>query len=371
MHGCAALILAPSLETFRVKAGVSTGQIGVLFTAAAVGYLVGSLLAGRLLAAVPGHHVIAGGLTIAAVMLLALPSTASLVAMVALQVLLGVGGGLVDVAANALVLWTHRGGAVMNALHLCFGIGATVAPVIVGRSLAWTDSLRLGYGIVAVAMLGFAVWAVTLASPTSPHEELDRHIPEGKGPLLVLGVLFFVAYVGIEIGFIGWIFDYGVANGLDRSTEATWLGTAFLAAFTFGRLLSIPLGARVSPRMVMAADLAACTLGMVVLLVGRDSVAAMWVGTIIFGLGTASMFPTMLSLAEPYLPSTGAVTSLFLGGASAGSMTVPWLIGVLIERQGTDMLPVVMLVGTAACGVSVIAFLRLAVRQTARQVRAA
>jgi len=48
----------------------------------------------------------------------------------------------------------------------------------------------------------------------------------------------------------------------------------------------------------------------------------------------ASIFPTMLSLAESRLHITGLVTSLFFVGASSGSMTLPWLIGQLFEPVG-------------------------------------
>jgi MFS transporter, FHS family, Na+ dependent glucose transporter 1 len=358
--GCSTLILAPSLETFRVGAGVSKGAIGVLFTAGAVGYMIGSMVAGRLLASRKAHHVLATGTFIAAGMLVGLTSVHHLAALILLQLGLGAGGGLVDVTGNSVVLWQHKGGAVMNALHLFFGVGATLAPVIVSRSLAWTNSLRAGYLLVAIVLIGFGVWALLLTGPENPHEVGSRGFPAGKMRLVVLGMAFFVAYVGLEVGFIAWIFDYGVAKGLDRNSQASWLGTAFLASFTVGRLISVPMATRLSPRRAMFADLGLCALGMAVMIAGRDALAPMWIGTVIFGLGTASMFPTMLSLVEPYIPSTSAVTSSFLIGSSIGSMTIPWAIGVLIERNGARTLPFTMLVGIVGCTLAVAFFLRSA-----------
>jgi fucose permease len=52
------------------------------------------------------------------------------------------------------------------------------------------------------------------------------------------------------------------------------------------------------------------------------------------GLGMASIFPTMIVLAESRMTVTGAVTGWFLVGSSAGGMTVPWLIGQLFESTG-------------------------------------
>jgi MFS transporter, FHS family, Na+ dependent glucose transporter 1 len=367
--GCSTLILAPSLETFRLGAHVTKGTIGVLFTAGAVGYMLGSMAAGRLLAIRKAHHVLAAGTFIAAATLIGLTAVHHLVALMALQFVLGAGGGLIDVTGNSVVLWEHKGGAVMNALHLFFGIGATLAPVIVSRSLAWTDGLRAGYLVVALTLVAFGVWALLLPGPENPHEVGSRGFPAGRMRLLGLGLCFFVAYVGLEVGFIAWIFDYGVAKGLDRNSQASWLGTAFLASFTVGRLISVPLATRLTPKRTMFTDLGLCTLGMFVMIAGRNSLPPMWIGTIIFGLGTASMFPTMLSLAEPNLPSTSAVTSSFLIGSSIGSMSIPWLIGAAVDRNGTNVLPIAMLIGIAACLAAVLTFLRLAEKLGAATVR--
>jgi MFS transporter, FHS family, Na+ dependent glucose transporter 1 len=357
--GCASLILAPSLETFRVGAGVTKGQIGVLFTAGAIGYLLGSFAAGRLLANRAAHHVLAGGLLLSAAVLVGLTAVHNIVPLIALQIVLGAGGGLVDVTGNSLVLWVHKGGPIMNALHLFFGIGATLAPVVVGRSLAWTDSLRAGYFVVAALLVAFAVWSLVEASPPNPHEVGSRGFPAGKSGLLAIAVMFFVLYVGLEVGFIGWIIEYGVSHGFTRA-KATWLNTAYLASFTVGRAISIPVASRFSPKQVMFSDLGLCVVAMTVMIAGRDSSAMLWVATALFGLGTASMFPTMMSLTEPHIPSTGAVTSALLIGSSIGSMSIPWTIGALIDHLGPTTLPVIMLISTGLCAGVIVLFLRAA-----------
>jgi FHS family Na+ dependent glucose MFS transporter 1 len=51
----------------------------------------------------------------------------------------------------------------------------------------------------------------------------------------------------------------------------------------------------------------------------------------ILGVSMASIFPTMISLAERRMTLTGAVTSWFFVGASSGAMFFPWLMGQLFE----------------------------------------
>ena len=361
--GVATLLLGPSLETFRALTGTTKGTIGLLFTATAIGYLVGSLIVGRVIARRPAHWALAGGLLMVALSVVVIPFERSLLSLALAQALLGFGSAWIDVCGNSLVLWVHRGGPIMNALHLCFAVGATLAPVIVSRSLAWTDGLRAGYLVVAVGLVLSAAIVLRHPSPPNPHDELEARLTRQQRLLAGLGVLFFVAYVGVELGFSGWIFEYGVARGLSHNGAATWLGTAFLGSFMIGRLLSIPLARRVQPYRVLLVDLGVCIGALGLLLVGAEIRATMWVGTIIFGLGTASMFPTMLSLMEPHVPSTGAVTGAYLAGSAAGSMTVPWLIGRLLDSTGPSAMPEVVLAGTVITGAVVIAFQRLAGRR--------
>ncbi len=356
--GSTTLLIGPSLEVFRNGAHVSKSRIGLLFTAAAVGYLVGSIITGQLLKRTKVHTVLSAGLLISAAAIAALSSVHIFWALVFLQALNGFGGALVDVTGNAAVLWIHKGGPVMNALHLCFGIGATLAPLLVSRSLAWTNSLRAAYLFLAAILAVLAVALLLRQGPANPHSAEAKGVPSGKGLLLAIGALFFVFYVGVEFGFAGWIFDYGVARGLDRRTTATWLGTAFLAMFTFGRVLSIPLAKRFTPWQVLLGDCGVCCVALVILLIGRDSVIALWTGTIGFGLGAASMFPSMLSFAEPAIESTSTVTSAFLGGASIGSMIIPVAIGNLLDKSGPTAMPIVVLAGTIACGITIVAFRR-------------
>jgi len=68
----------------------------------------------------------------------------------------------------------------------------------------------------------------------------------------------------------------------------------------------------------------------------------------------ASIFPMMLSFAERRMSITGRITGWFFVGASAGGMTLPWLIGQLFESVGPriTMSAILMdlIVATAAFG---------------------
>ena len=149
--------------------------------------------------------------------------------------------------------------------------------------------------------------------------------------LLGLMVAFLVVYVGAEVGFGGWVYTYALRQNLANETTGAYLTSAFWGAFTVGRLLSIPIAARLRPRWILLGDLLGGVLSLGLILVFPGSVVVLWVGAILLGLFIASIFPTMFTLAERRMTLTGAITSWFFVGASLGAMFFPWLMGQLFE----------------------------------------
>ena len=63
--------------------------------------------------------------------------------------------------------------------------------------------------------------------------------------------VFFVLYVGVELGFAGWVYTYAEDLDIGGSNGAAWLTATFWAFFALGRLLGIPLAAVVPPRRML------------------------------------------------------------------------------------------------------------------------
>jgi fucose permease len=89
-------------------------------------------------------------------------------------------------------------------------------------------------------------------------------------------------------------------------------------------------------------------LAAIALVAARGSGAPVWIATIVFALGLAPQFASMIAFASEHLPLTGAATSWFLAASAIGGFTVPWLIGQLLSASGSGALPAVMLVGAVA-----------------------
>jgi FHS family Na+ dependent glucose MFS transporter 1 len=215
----------------------------------------------------------------------------------------------------------------MNGLHAFFGVGAFIAPLIVAQVLSATGDIYWVYWSFAILALPLAAWIWKLPSPASravPVQYEKSSFP--VLPVLIM-VLCFVLYVGSEAGYGAWIYTYAFTLNFGTEVTAAYLTSAFWGSFTLGRLLGIWISTKAKPLTILYLDFAGCILsvGLIILFPGSSSM--LWIGTILFGLAQASIFPTFMNLAEERMHITGTVAGLFLVGAGAGGMLLPWLIG--------------------------------------------
>jgi FHS family Na+ dependent glucose MFS transporter 1 len=351
----------PTLPWLAQRTSTEVGAAGVLFTVRSCGYVAGSLVTGRLYDRIPGHRVMGMALCGLATSLALVPSAPTLLILAAVLFASGAAAGALDVGANTLLAWIHgeRVGPFMNALHLFFGIGALIAPVIVAQTFKLQLGAEWAYWAIAATEAGFMLMLIALPSPVLRvrQQKSETSLSHWSWPLIVLVSACLMAYVGLEVGFGGWIFTYATQKRSWPSELAAYLTAVFWGAFTLGRLASIPAmaylskrndqrlgssaGARRTLRQVLRTALTGATVSTAMLLIW-NSEAMLWIGSAALGAFIGPIFPTLISLAEQRMKLSGSMTSLFLVGAGFGAMLFPWLIGLAMRWFGPGaMLPAI------------------------------
>jgi FHS family Na+ dependent glucose MFS transporter 1 len=344
-------LIGPALSRLQDQTGSSLGAIGVLFTAQAFGYLIGSLLGGNLYDRGHGHRVLGSALLVMAGALLLVPHATSLALLGALFGLVGAGAGAADVGGNTLLIWRRGGsdGASLNGLHLCFGIGALASPIIVAWSLSGDGDLVAASLLMAVPTAAIGVWALLRPSPERlPDEDHPSGAPAPVRTLLIVAVFFFL-YVGVEIGFAGWIHTYAQAIHLGGEGAAAALTATFWGAFLLGRFVAVGVATRLATAPMLVGTGAAAIVGAMILAASGGRPALVWTGTIVFGLAIAPLYPTMLAFVGDHVPLSGTATSWFVAASAVGGLTLPWMIGVLFDHLGPGAMPTTVLIATIAC----------------------
>ncbi|MEW5958433.1 MAG: MFS transporter [Chloroflexota bacterium] len=327
--------LGPTLIDLAERTGTSLSQIGILFTVRSMGSLLGSLFGSRLYDHLPGHRIMV-------VMFLMLAATMSLIPLIPLLWLLclalfvfGLAEATLAVGGNTLLVWVHeqRLAPYMNGLHFFFGVGAFLSPIIIAQAVLLSGDIIWAYWALALLLLPAAGWLLSVPSPGRRAAATDTPRRRPNYALVGLIALFYFLYVGAEVSFGGWIFSYAIALDLADKTMAAYLTSGFFGAFTVGRLLSIPLVARLRPRLVLLSDLAGSLLSLGVIMLWPTSLTAVWLGTVGCGLSMATIFPSILTMAGRRMSITGQITGTLFTGASLGAMSTPWLVGQLFEKM--------------------------------------
>ncbi len=362
--GMFAGMLGPSLDVFKERTSSTNGEIAILFTISAVGYVIGGVISGRVFDRRRGHPVIVAGLFGAAIAVLLMTLATTLVVLAILMAAMGFATSAVDTGGNTLLTWLHGEnlGPWMIALHAAFGVGSASVPLFLGLSRSATHSINMG--LLAMAVVGVLAGAILLRRPSPMFSATDRASattatkPAPTQLALIVAAAFFFVYVGLEIGFAGWVYTFARDRGFSK-WSASALTSTFWWAFTAGRVLGIGVARRLSASAQILLDVVVTLVGAGMLVASSSVPALLWVGTIVLGLGLATMFPAMINIANERVAVTGGVTSWFIGGAGAGSAVLPWVIGRLFDRSGSDILPGFILVFTVVVAVIATASARL------------
>jgi len=344
--GMVGAVVGPTLPGLAENTGSRLSEISYLFSSSSLGYLIGSVISGRMYDRISGHRLMALVLLALAVVVALVPVTPLLWVLMALMLLIGAFMGTVDVGGNTLLVWVHhpRSGPFMNGLHFSYGVGAFIAPIIIIQLMLVTGGISWPYWTLALIILPIALFVLRLPSPTIQRVEDAAPSRQVNYLLVALLALFFFLNVGAEISFGGWIYTYSLHLGLVEEAGAAYLTSLFWGTFTLGRLLGIPIAARVRPRWILLGNLVGMIFGLLIILLAPAPKTSIWIGTVLFGLSIASIFPTLISFAEHRMALSGKITSYFFVGASLGGMTIPWVIGQLFEVVGPRFTMITLLI---------------------------
>ncbi len=333
--GISLSITGPALSTLRANVGATLGGIGVVFVAQSVGYLAGSLGAGRGYDAGWGHRLLAGAMVVIAVAMLAMPWVSSLVVLMAVCAVVGLASSICDVGGNSLVIWVRQGdvGPAMNVLHLCFGLGALSTPLLVAVDL------RLACLVESVLALGVAAFVLRFESPSQPHAAHTTGTLPGRRVLFTL-MVFFIVYVGVELSFAGWIHTYAEEIHLGGARAAAALTAVFWLSFCVGRVLAAVIAPRMASGSLILGSCVVSLAAAAAMALWGPRAWVVWAATSVFGLGIASQFPMMITYADERLKLSSAATAWFVTGAGLGGLSLPWLVGQVFDRHGARAMPV-------------------------------
>ncbi len=348
-------VISTTLPELATQTHARLGDMGQLFLFGAIGGTVGTLLGGRLFSRLPGHLVMGVSQIITGLTMLFTPFMPVLGWLLVVMTIKGIMGGIINNGANTLLIWTHREkvSPYMNGLHFCFGLGAFISPLLVAQVVNIPGAYLWVYVSLAALSLLAGLWMVTMAgSPQAVHPAKSQSgaVQSQTMPytVILMGALFLFFYVSAEIGFGGWIYTYAVELKLTLAVQAAYLSSGFWLAFTIGRLLSVPLATRYTPRQIITMTLFGCIFFMGLIFMFAHSISVLWIAVIGVGFCMGPIYASGFTLVVQGFKLTAWVSTIILLGDSVGCMILPWLIGEVLNITGPRAM-VYFVLGSLLC----------------------
>jgi FHS family Na+ dependent glucose MFS transporter 1 len=342
--------LGPTLPYIASNTGAALASLGLLFTLRSGGYLLGSLLSGRLYDHLPGHRLLGIGIFLGALSLAVIPQISSFAVIIVLMLLIGLAEATLDVGSNTQLVWVHgaRSGPYLNGMFLFAGVGGSLSPLL----LAYIGG-TWGYRILALISLPVALWVFFTATPPRRTQEEDLPASILSPFLFATFCLITFIFIGGEVGFSGWIYSYAYELGLGTERTAGMLTSLYWLGITLGRVAAIFISARIKPGHIVLANLTGLVISLGLILLNPASQTFLWIGSFGFGFFLAPVFPTTFAYLERKTPITGTAAGVLWASGSFGAMVYPWVMGLQMGSIG----PVNIMVTLAVSfGVALILF---------------
>jgi fucose permease len=331
-------LVGPSISLLAEQTNTSLASIGIVLVTYGFGYVLGTQIFARGYDRGYGNRLIGCALLIAASSFALVPFISMRVILAIVFLMFGTAVSTSDVGCNTLIVWElkDRVGPRLALMHTMFGVGAILSPLIVRASDEIRGDAAIAYWVAGAAIATVATIVLLHRAPLDPHlEKRETEVDISKKQIALI-VMFFLAYVALEVVFVTWIYTYGIKTGLSKNesailTSTYWIGfmlgrfaTVFLARRSHG-ILFIQLGALL--------NIVAC----LVLYLRIDSLLLPC--AIIYGIAAAPQFPLMFGFIGNRTSLSGKMTARIVGTAGVSSTTLPWLAGQFLERVGSWTFP--------------------------------
>eukprot|EP01080_Neovahlkampfia_damariscottae_P002376 gene2376-2841_t len=354
-------------------------NIGFLFTARGVTWVVGTLLGGKFLDYITAptfkyshivhpHFVYTTILSVLVLMYTAIPIITNYYLLLILHVAYGFFAGMLDLFPNVLIMWIwkEKSGPFIQLLHAFYGIGAFVSPFIAGLIMEKGNLLRFywAFWINSILVLICIICFMFLPIPdlSRNEEKKPQNIEEDEeekkektfsfstliskqNQMSIVIALLLGFYVGGEVAYGGLLANYVVGQGIGTEKMAAYLTSAFWLSFTVGRVLSAFISIFLDPRFYITTSFSISIIGLALILIFSNSIVVLWISTLLVGFFYGPIYAIALSYPSSTLKmeATGAMTSIMQGGAVLGEVLIPAVISNLFFFVGPVSFVIVQL----------------------------
>lgn len=331
-------MLSPLLIEIARRFNLSITQSGLLFTINFLGFAVFTLLGGALAEKFGKKAVLTVCLFGLAFSSILIAVTNNFYIILILMFAYGGFGGAMETFASALVsdLNPEQSAYYINLSQVYFGLGAIIAPLAAGYVIAKGMNYTLCYWGLGIICLLCAVDFARLKLPALPSDEgitkQDlKQLLTNKNFWLVCLCLY--CYTGSEVATWGWMSTFLQENLQFSSIYSSIALATFWLAMTIGRFICGKLTKKYKLGSIIFWLALSSTV--VAVISGFTNRTTFFIVSFLLGLACSSQFPLLLAYGDQFVKrGKNSAFALFVVSANMGSLSIPYLIGLVGERGG-------------------------------------
>ncbi|HMD90834.1 MAG TPA: MFS transporter [Anaerolineaceae bacterium] len=251
--------------------------------------------------------------------------------------LMGLVGSLILATIPAIISdqYGELQSVALSEANMICSLIAISAPLLVGLFARYLNNWRLALGIAAICPIFLWLGFRKTISPMPTTSQVQNVQSEGRLPgLYWLYWLSLFLSVAIEFCMISWSADY-LENGLGMLiVDASQAVSLFLAGMVLGRLVVSRLVQRFSAGSLVLASILLAGAGFLIFWKSGLILLSL-IGLFVTGLGVASLYPLIISLAidaaNGYSTQASSRATLASG---TGILILPLVLGYLADTIG-------------------------------------
>ncbi|MDB5386054.1 MAG: putative transporter [Planctomycetaceae bacterium] len=340
-------VIGVAWPTVRDTFSLSQSAIGMIFVASGIGYCFSSILAGKLTEDLGIGLLLAGSTGLVATALFGFACSPWWFLFVAFAVFHGLGSGAIDSGLNGYAAH-YMSAQHMNWLHACYCLGAMLGPLLMTAVLTSGRSYSAGYLTVGTVMLLLSLmflatrpqWGTASATAASTELRISA-IRAIRNPTVLLQVILFFCYTGLEATFSQWTFTVLTeSRGMTPGPAGISVGV-FWASIGTGRIIFGLIADQVGIDRLLRFSILGVIVGALLFAAPWGAEAA-FMGLILAGFGLAPVFPCLMTRTPQRLGGalSAHAVGFQMGAAMIGVAVIPGTLGLISTRYGLHAVPI-------------------------------
>jgi tRNA nucleotidyltransferase/poly(A) polymerase/fucose permease len=334
-------ILGPTLPDLVRRLNLPLNQTAPMFSLLSIGYFLSGPLYATFVNRVNPRLWLAAPL-VPALSLVGFASVNSLSGLFVCAFFLGAGQSLTQVAYLSWLGTRTRGdanaSAILNRVNAFYGLGSLIGPLLVALGSRFQWPTLAFWCAAAISIVLFALGTLAPADEAMTHNtESVREQPFSmvmKSGVLLGMILTMAIYVGAEVTLSGYLASFASRLPDVAAWQAPFSTSLFFGGLALSRYFSSSFFKNSDEVRAVFVMLGIALLGLSVCLFFPTYWAAL-LGATVIGIGLGPMYPTLISIGIQRFPTAPRlVSSLLTSCGSFGSVSIPWLTGVLLDQPG-------------------------------------